>query len=128
MLGFVAAGMLRGDHPTYSPADVAGGPAPGGAGEGAGYSPPHSLGRFILDVRTPGEFHRGHIFGAKNIPIEELRGRLDELPRDRPIGAYCQVGMRGYLATRVLLQEGFDAANLSGGYASFEQYQASQAP
>ncbi|MBX3435718.1 MAG: FAD-dependent oxidoreductase [Pirellulales bacterium] len=126
MLGFVGAGMLRGDHPTADPAELLEGPALGGAGEGAGYAPPHRVDRFLLDVRTPAEFHRGHVFGAKNIPIEELRGRLDELPRDLPIVAYCQVGMRGYLATRLLLQHGFNAANLSGGYASYEQYRESR--
>ncbi|MBX3425380.1 MAG: FAD-dependent oxidoreductase [Pirellulales bacterium] len=126
MLGFVGAGMLRGDHPTGDPAELLEGPVPGGAGEGAGYSPPPRAERFVLDVRTPTEFHRGHVFGAKNIPIEELRSRLDEIPRDQPIVAYCQVGMRGYLATRLLLQHGFNAANLSGGYASYVQYRESR--
>ncbi|MCA9236033.1 MAG: hypothetical protein KDA44_11210, partial [Planctomycetales bacterium] len=124
MLGFVAAGMLRGDQPVVYAADLAGGAAQGGAGEGAGYMPPADKSRFVLDVRSPAEFHAGHIFGAKNVPIEELRGRLDELPRDQPIVAYCQVGMRGYLATRLLIQDGFDAANLSGGYKAYQQYVA----
>lgn len=121
MAGFVASGILRGDQPVVHSATLVG-TAPGGAGEGAGYLPPAGPDRFLLDVRTPEEFHQGHIFGAKNIPIDELRGRLDELPRDKPITAYCQVGMRGYLATRVLLQNGFDAANLSGGYKTYQQH------
>ena len=72
---------------------------------------------FLLDVRTPAEFERGAIQGALNIPLDELRARLDEIPRDTPIYLYCQIGLRGYLATRVLLQNGFSTVfNLSGGY------------
>jgi rhodanese-related sulfurtransferase len=78
---------------------------------------------FILDVRSPSEFAAGHVPGATNIPIEELRGRLGELPRDRPIAAYCQVGMRGYLATRLLAQRGFSVRNLSGGYTTYKAVQ-----
>jgi rhodanese-related sulfurtransferase len=51
-----------------------------------------------------------------------LRSRLNELPRDRQIAAYCQVGQRGYIATRILRQAGFDAANVSGGYKTYELY------
>jgi rhodanese-related sulfurtransferase len=57
--------------------------------------------------------------GAVNIPVDELRGRLGELPRGRRILACCQVGQRGYIATRILLQAGFDAANLGGGYTTY---------
>jgi len=73
----------------------------------------------LLDVRSEGEFHRGHIEGALNIPIDELRGRLEEVPRDRPILVYCLTGIRSYLGTRILDQEGFDASNLSGGYVVY---------
>ena len=51
--------------------------------------------------------------------VDDLRGRLGELSKDRQILAYCQVGMRGSIATRILLQKGFDAANLGGGYKTF---------
>ena len=61
-------------------------------------------------------------FRAQNIPIDELRERLDEIARSRKIIAFCQVGMRGYLATRILRQKGFDAVNLSGGYKTYELY------
>ena len=69
----------------------------------------------VLDVRTPAEFERGHIEGAKNIPLEELRGRLSELPTDRPVWLVCEVGQRAYYANRALLQRGYDVRILSGG-------------
>lgn len=105
MAGFVAAGLLRGEHPQVD-AD-----AVGGAGD-----------RLLLDVRTPGEFAAGHIRGAVNVPVDELRGRLAELPRDRQIAAYCQVGQRGYLATRILRHAGFEASNVGGGYKTYQQF------
>jgi NADPH-dependent 2,4-dienoyl-CoA reductase/sulfur reductase-like enzyme/rhodanese-related sulfurtransferase len=71
---------------------------------------------FILDVRTPPEFARGNIPNAKNIHVDELRSRLDELPMDRTIHVYCTVGFRSYIACRILEQNGFDARNMSGGY------------
>ena len=72
---------------------------------------------FILDVRTKTEFEAGHIAGAVNIPLDELRQRLDELPSEKAIYLYCQIGLRGYLATRILLQSGFpEVYNLSGGF------------
>jgi rhodanese-related sulfurtransferase len=73
----------------------------------------------MLDVRTREEFAAGHIPGAVNIPVDELRSCLADVPRDKPILAYCQVGMRGYLATRILREHGFDAANLGGGYTTY---------
>ncbi|BCS54346.1 FAD-dependent oxidoreductase [Geobacter sp. SVR] len=90
--------------------------------------------RFLLDIREPVEFQLGAIPGAVNIPLNELRGRLQELPRDRQIVVYCQVGLRAYLASRILLQNGFRSVkNLSGGYRVFqtvlkEQELRSQAP
>ena len=75
----------------------------------------------MLDVRTPAEFACGHVPDAVNIPLDELRGRLDEIDRGQRIIAYCQVGQRGYLATRILQQAGYDAANLSGGYMTYCQ-------
>lgn len=78
---------------------------------------------FLLDVRTPQEFASGHIPEAVNIPVDDLRSRLAELPRDRKIAAYCQVGQRGYLATRILLQAGLSAVNIGGGYKTFKLFQ-----
>ena len=74
---------------------------------------------FLLDVRTAEESSAGAIPGAVNIPVDELRSRLGEMPRDREIAAYCQVGQRGYLATRILTQNGFSAANIGGGYLTY---------
>ncbi len=73
----------------------------------------------LLDVREPHEFARGHIPGAVNVPLSELRARMQEIPRDRPVLVYCAVGQRAYFAQRQLLQAGVDARNLSGGYASW---------
>jgi NADPH-dependent 2,4-dienoyl-CoA reductase/sulfur reductase-like enzyme/rhodanese-related sulfurtransferase len=78
----------------------------------------------IVDVRTKAEYESGHIAGARNIPLEELRRRLNELPKDRETWLVCQVGQRAYYATRLLLQNGFSVRNLSGGmqtYATFRQ-------
>jgi NADPH-dependent 2,4-dienoyl-CoA reductase/sulfur reductase-like enzyme/rhodanese-related sulfurtransferase len=76
-----------------------------------------SKNEFILDVRTDKEFLSGGINNAVNIPLDELRERLDELPREERIYIYCQIGLRGYLAARILLQNGFtEIYNLSGGY------------
>lgn len=107
MAGFVAAGRLRGDHPQLAMDELT----------------PELLARsLVLDVRTPAEFSQGHLPGAVNMPIDELRQRLSELPRDRKLLAYCRVGQRGYLATRILMQAGFDVANLSGGWLTWRQF------
>lgn len=105
MAGFVASGLLRGDHPQ---ADV----------EAALTA--SANGRLLLvDVRTTQEYAAGHIPGAVNVPVDELRSRLGELPRDREVAVYCQVGQRGYLATRILSQAGFKAVNIGGGFRTY---------
>lgn len=72
---------------------------------------------YLVDVRTPYEYKRGTIGNAVNIPVDELRGRLAELPTDKPIHIICQVGLRGYIAYRILAAHGFTGMkNLSGGY------------
>jgi NADPH-dependent 2,4-dienoyl-CoA reductase/sulfur reductase-like enzyme/rhodanese-related sulfurtransferase len=77
-------------------------------------------GALVLDVRTSKEFTAGHIDGAVNISSTELRFRLGELPRDRFIVVYCRVGIRGYLAERILRQNGFaNVANLAGGWLTY---------
>lgn len=98
--GMVAADVARGDMPvTY-------------------WTEPAAGQTLILDVRGPGEFASGHAEDAVNIPLETLRSRLGEIPRDKEIRAYCAVGLRGYMATRILLQHGFKARNISGGWVS----------
>jgi len=105
MAGFVAAGILRGDQPVVHAPQIE---------DTTSFS--------ILDVRSDGEFASGHIPGAIHIPIEQLRERLQEVPAGKPVIAYCKVGMRGYLATRVLLQHGMKAKNLSGGITTWRQF------
>jgi len=96
--GMVAANVLRGDMPI---------------------SHWDSLdGAFLLDVRQPVELFVENVPGALNIPLPELRSRLDELPRDREIHIICRSAQRAYYATRILLQNGFNAKNISGGMVS----------
>jgi NADPH-dependent 2,4-dienoyl-CoA reductase/sulfur reductase-like enzyme/rhodanese-related sulfurtransferase len=114
MAGFVASGVLRGDHPQT---DV-----PTALGASSGQRP------FLLDVRTRPEFAEGHIPEAVNIPLDELRSRLGELPHDREIAAYCQAGQRGYLATRILAQAGLRAVNVGGGYKTYLLHRNGRAP
>jgi NADPH-dependent 2,4-dienoyl-CoA reductase/sulfur reductase-like enzyme/rhodanese-related sulfurtransferase len=109
MAGFVAGGLLRGEHPQVDVEAV--------------LSTPADQRPFLVDVRTPQEFSAGSIPGAVNIPVDDLRTRLEEIPRDRKIVAYCQVGQRGYLATRILLQNGFSASNIGGGYKTYKLFQ-----
>ncbi|MEX2093545.1 MAG: FAD-dependent oxidoreductase [Pirellulales bacterium] len=106
MAGFIAAGVVRGDTPVVHVAQL-----------------PEAMKTEsrLLDVRSAAEFDCGSIPGAVNVPIDELRDRLGELDRTKPNIAYCQVGQRGYLATRILMQAGYDAANLSGGYTTYCQ-------
>lgn len=70
----------------------------------------------LLDTRTPLEYARGHAEGFVNIPLDDLRGRLGELDRAKPVYVMCQSGLRSYLACRILTQNGFDCYNFSGGY------------
>jgi NADPH-dependent 2,4-dienoyl-CoA reductase/sulfur reductase-like enzyme/rhodanese-related sulfurtransferase len=108
MAGFVAGGLLRGEHPQV---DV----------EAVLASPPGNH-RLLLDVRMPQEFAAGHLPEAVNIPVDDLRSRQGELPHDQEIAVYCQVGQRGYLATRILRLAGFEAVNVSGGYKTYRLF------
>ncbi|MCC9603270.1 FAD-dependent oxidoreductase [Stieleria sp. JC731] len=110
MLGFVASGVLRGDHPVTQVEAI---PSADKIGDEI----------VVIDVRSPQENAGGAIPGAINIPIESLRDRLDEIPKDKMVFTYCQVGMRGYLATRVLMQNGFNVRNISGGYKTWLLHQ-----
>lgn len=70
----------------------------------------------LLDTRTPFEYERGHAEGFINIPVDDLRNRLCELDKSKKIYVMCQSAYRSYVATRILVQNGFDAYNYSGGY------------
>jgi NADPH-dependent 2,4-dienoyl-CoA reductase/sulfur reductase-like enzyme/rhodanese-related sulfurtransferase len=96
--GMVAAGVLRGDMPLSHWDSVDGG--------------------FLLDVREQFELAVEHVPGAVNIPLGQLRSRLDELPRDREIHVVCRSGQRAYYAARMLMHNGFDASVVSGGMLS----------
>ncbi|MDP4183407.1 MAG: DsrE/DsrF/DrsH-like family protein, partial [Bacillota bacterium] len=75
----------------------------------------------LIDVRAPEEFQLGAIKGAVNIPVDDIRERLSDIPKDKEIYVYCQVGLRGYLAARILLQKGYEKVrNLSGGYKTYQ--------
>ena len=96
--GMVAADVLRGDMPLAHWASARDG--------------------FLLDVRSPVELAVESVAGAVNIPLTELRARLNELPRDREIHVVCRSGQRAYYATRILLQHGFKASDVAGGMLS----------
>ncbi|MBN8031257.1 FAD-dependent oxidoreductase [Vibrio vulnificus] len=76
--------------------------------------------QLLLDVRNPGELQAGgYLPGAMNIPVDQLRQRMDELPKDKEIIIYCQVGLRGNVAYRQLVNNGYKARNLLGGYRTY---------
>lgn len=79
--------------------------------------------KLLVDVRTPGEFTHSPIPGAVNIELDALRERLGELEIDRPIIVHCQVGLRGYLAARILNQHGYQVRNLDGGWKTWNSAQ-----
>ena len=76
---------------------------------------------FVLDVRDPVELKKGYVEGAVNIPLNDLRQRMGEVPEDREVWAYCFVGQRSYYAARALSQYGYNIKSLSGGYQTFIQ-------
>lgn len=100
MLGFIASNVLDGLMDVTCPEDV-------------------KEEDFVLDVRTPQEYAAGHIAGSVNIPLDELRERLGELPKDTAITVMCAVGLRGYIAARILVGHGFKALDLTGGYRMY---------
>ncbi len=66
------------------------------------------------------EYAAGTIPGFVNIPLDSLRDRLDEIPKDKTIYVTCQIGLRGYIAARILMQKGYTVRNLSGGYRLYQ--------
>lgn len=109
MAGFTAANILKGDMKILHWGDLE-------QLEKASY--------VILDVRTKEEYDNGHFEGAINLPVDNIRQRLEEIPKDKKIIIYCKVGLRGYVAYKILVQKGYEAYNLSGGYEVFlaDQY------
>ncbi|MBP9854198.1 MAG: FAD-dependent oxidoreductase [Candidatus Omnitrophica bacterium] len=106
-LGFAASNMLRGDVQNCHVNDVIN----------------LKANQVILDVRSPQEAQAGMISGAVNIPLDDLREQLSMLSKNKEYMSYCQVGLRGYLACRILTQNGFKCRNLSGGYETFKASQ-----
>ena len=106
MAGFVAANVLRGDVELWEPEELA------GAMED----------KLLLDVRTFRENAQGAIPGSLCAPVDELRDRLEDLPKDKELLVYCQVGLRGYVAARLLVQHGYKVRNLSGGYRRYSMW------
>ncbi len=74
----------------------------------------------LLDTRTAGEFAAGHIPGFRNIPVDELRERLEEIPAGKPVYVICQSGLRSYIAARILMGRGFDCYNFAGGFRYYD--------
>jgi NADPH-dependent 2,4-dienoyl-CoA reductase/sulfur reductase-like enzyme/rhodanese-related sulfurtransferase len=104
MLGYMAENVLSGMTPTIQWHELDDALAGGAA---------------LVDVRSPEEFAAGHIDGALNIPVDQLRERMGELPDDRRVIVTCAVGQRGHTATVLLNGFGYDASNLDGGYATY---------
>ena len=109
MAGFVASNHLRGDAPVVHWPELERVDRNGGDGK----TP------VVLDVREADEYEAGHVPGSIHIPLGDLRGRLEELPRDREIWVNCGVGQRAYYGVRILRLNGFEARNLSGGMRTF---------
>ncbi len=107
--GMIASNALRGDSPLAHWQDI------------------RDTQALILDVRTPSEYASGHIDGAINIPINELRSRMNELPSNREILTYCSVGQRSYYAARALRLNKFNARNISGGIHTYENLKSGSA-
>ncbi len=110
--GMIASNSLAGDQPLVHWDDLDGAKRDG---------------VFLVDVREPSEFDAGHVDGAVNIPLGQVRDRLDEFPRDRATWVYCGVGQRAYYATRVLAQSEIDVHNVSGGILTWRYVQEARA-
>jgi NADPH-dependent 2,4-dienoyl-CoA reductase/sulfur reductase-like enzyme/rhodanese-related sulfurtransferase len=106
MAGLVASNVLRSDVALWEPEELA------------------SVGpdQLLLDVRTFQEHADGTIPGAVCAPLDELRDRLEDLPHEKELLLFCHVGLRGYVATRFLMQRGFRVRNLSGGYKRYQMW------
>lgn len=108
MAGFVAESVLAKRHEVFTPADL---------------EKFNNEKAILVDVRSEIEFNNGNIPGSVNIPVDEIRERKEELDRDKEIWVYCQVGLRGYIASRILSQHGYKVKNLTGGYKTYTMWQ-----
>jgi NADPH-dependent 2,4-dienoyl-CoA reductase/sulfur reductase-like enzyme/rhodanese-related sulfurtransferase len=106
MAGYVASNILHGDAPVVHWDEL----------DERGYKE-----ALLLDVRKEDEFKEGAVPEAKNIPLDKLRNRLNELSEDNAIYPYCAAGQRSYMATRILKQRGFNVKNVSGGFRSYKK-------
>ncbi len=105
MAGMIAANVLRGDAHL------------------AHWEMVEESDAMMIDVRDPDEYKQDHLDEAVNIPIDELRRRMSEIPKEREIWAYCFVGQRSYFAARTLLQYGYNVKNISGGFKTFTMHE-----
>ena len=106
MAGYMAENLSKGVVKQFYLPDVQGLPRDGSA--------------ILLDARTPQEYAGGHIEGFRNIPVDELRERLDELEPDKPVYVICQSGLRSYIACRILTGHGWETYNFSGGFRFYD--------
>lgn len=106
MLGFVAENIITGKVKQFFWHDVE--------------NLPRDRSVTLLDVRTAAEAGRGKIDGFINIPLDSLRARIDEIPKDKPVYVHCHSGLRSYIACRILSGNGYDCCNLAGGWRLYE--------
>ena len=106
MAGFMIENLSRGLVEQFFPEDVDALPRDGSA--------------TLLDVRTPGEYAAGHAEGFVNLPVDDLREHLAEIPADKPVYLICQSALRSYIACRILAQHGLRCSHLSGGWRLYE--------
>ena len=106
MLGFVAENVVTGKIKQFFWDDVE--------------KLPHDGSVTLLDVRTVTEVRRGKIDGFTNIPLDSLRERISEIPKDKPVYVHCHSGLRSYIACRILMGNGYDCFNLAGGWRIYE--------
>ncbi len=107
MAGYVAENILKGIVKIFHYHDVSSLPKDGSVN--------------LIDTRTRGEYRLGHIDGFINIPVDSLRERMNEIDKSKPVYIVCHVGLRGYLACRILEGYGYTCYNLSGGYALYRE-------
>ena len=106
MLGFVAENIITGKIRQFFWHDIE--------------KLPHDESVTLLDVRTQTEVQRGRIDGFIHIPVDSLRERMKEIPKDKPVYVHCHSGLRSYIACRMLAGSGYDCFNLAGGWRLYE--------